>query len=135
MTATFMCAPLVTLLLQKRERAGHVRGTDRRRRVEIGRADGRETIDAEEREADPDLLFEELEHPHEPGLAGGGEAAAREPPDADGVGAQRDPLPGDGASHEGAVDDNRRAAPHRRDDLREDVDGAPPVTELAPAGV
>src|SRR2546422_4306898 len=46
---------LVTLFLQKGERAGHVRGTDRRRRVEIGRPDGRETIDAEEREADPDL--------------------------------------------------------------------------------
>src|SRR5437899_943225 len=85
-------AGLVTLFLQERERAGHVRRAHRRRRVQIGLVDRRETIDAEEPEADADLLFEELEHAHEARLAGGGETAARQAPDADDLRAERDAL-------------------------------------------
>src|SRR2546426_9193024 len=83
-------AGLVTLFLQERERAGHVRRAHRRRRVEIGLVDRREAVDPEESAAEADLLFEKLEHAHEAGLAGGGEAAARQSPDADDLRTERD---------------------------------------------
>src|SRR5439155_23461805 len=127
-------AGLVTLFLQKGKRAGHVRGTYRRRGVDVGRVRGAETVDAQEPETDPDLLFQELEPPHETRLAGGGEAAARKTSNPHRLRAQRDGLHDVRAPHERAVDDDRRSPPHGRDDLGQDVHGAPAVVEL-PAAV
>src|SRR5215813_14343574 len=98
----------VAVLVQERKRADHVRGPDRRRRVQIGCVERREAIDAQKAQTDPDLLFQELEYPYEARLAGGGEAAAGETADPDGLRAERDRLDDVGAAHERAVDDDRR---------------------------
>src|SRR5207244_1807680 len=68
-------------------------------------------------------------------LYGIGQADARQPPQADEVGAQRQRLHDVGAALEGAVHDDARASRHRLDDLRQHVGRAPAVVELAAAVV
>src|SRR6267142_110388 len=128
-------AGLITLFLQEGKRARHVRRTDGRRRMEIGRVDRGKTIDPEEPETEPDLLLQELEDPHEPGLARGGETAARETPQPDCLSAERYRFYDVCSAHERAGDDDRRAPANGLDHLGQDVHGAAPVIELAAAVV
>src|SRR5262245_44085836 len=48
----------VAFLVEERKGAGHVRGSDRRRRVQVRRVERREAVDAEERHADADLVLQ-----------------------------------------------------------------------------
>src|SRR5215468_9418001 len=93
-------AALIALFLQEGKRARHVRRTHRRRRVDIGRVQGGEAIDPEEPETEPDLFLQQLEDPHEAGLARGGETAARETAHPHHLSAERERLYDVGASHE-----------------------------------
>ena len=103
--------------------------------MEVRRVEGREPVHAEERHRDPDLVVEQLEHPDQAGLAGRGEAAAGEASDPNRLGAEGDRLDDVGSAHEAAVHDDRRPAADRPDDLRQHLDGAPAVIQLAPAVV
>src|SRR5713101_6072843 len=132
--STLMASSSVTLLVEQREGAGRVGERDGRRWVHVGAIELGEPAHAEERHRDPDLVLEQLEHALEARLARRREAAARDAPDADHLGAERDWLHDVGAAPERAVHDDRRAAPDCRDDLGEHVDRAPAVVEL-PAAV
>src|SRR6266508_174751 len=90
---------------------------------------------AEERQADPYLLLEDLERALEPGLPRGGQAQALQPAETDALRAENDRLDHVRAAHEAAVHHDLRAARDRRHHLGKHVERAPAVVELAAAVV
>src|SRR4051812_10670695 len=117
-----------------RERAVDVRPDDLRRRPDIRLVDFAVAVDPEQRQADADLIFEDLEQPHDPRPAGRREAIHIEPADHDAIGAEDDRLDDIGAARDRAVDPDLAAPADRLDDLRHDRDRADPLVEL-PAAV
>src|SRR5207248_5956511 len=90
---------------------------------------------AEQREADADFVFEDLEEAHHAFGASSGEAIDVEPAAGDRVGAEDQRLDDVGPSADAAIDDDAGAAADRLDDLRQYVDRADALIELAPAMV
>src|SRR5260370_18034465 len=128
---------LIRLARQVEVREGAV---DVRRHYLAGRADvglielavgGR----AEQRQADADLVFEDLEEAHHALGAGGGEAVYVEPAPGDRIGAQGHRVDHIGAAADAAIDDDVRAPANRFDDLGQYVDRPDALIELAPAVV
>src|SRR6266851_2874111 len=121
--------------IEMRERAVDVRRHHRPRRADIGFVELAIAGDAEQREADADLVFEDLEEPHDARPAGGGKPVDIEPADDDRVGAERDRLDDIGAAGDRAVDQHPGPPADRLDDLRQYLDRADALVELAPAMV
>src|SRR6516162_2108650 len=105
------------------------------RRADIGFVEGCKSGDAEESEADRDLVLEDLEQAHDAGTAGRREAIDIEPADRDCIGTQDHRLDNIGAAADAAVDDDARLPADRLNDLRQDIDRPQPVIELAAAMV
>jgi len=113
----------------------HVWRHDRLGRAEVGFVERGKAGDAEKREANRDLVFENLEEPYDPRSSGRGEAVDIETADRDRIGAQDHRLDDIGAAADPAIDDDAGAAADRGDDFRQHIDRAEPVIELAPAMV
>src|SRR3954471_148113 len=118
-----------------RERAVDVRPDDLRRRADIGFVQLAVAVDPEQRQADADLVFEDLEQPHDPRPAGRRQPVHVKPADDDAIGAENDRLDDIGAARDRAVDPDLAAPADRLDDLRHDRDRPDPLVELAPAMV
>src|SRR6185436_18588206 len=117
----------------EREGAGDVRGGDRSGRAKIGLVEGGEAGDAEQAETDAHLVLQQLEHTHEAGGAGGGEPAARQPPEAHHLRTERHRLHDVAAARIAAVNEDSGPARHRRHHLGEHLGAAGAVVELATA--
>src|SRR5438045_7572364 len=107
--------------LRWRRRCGRPR--DLAGRVDIGFVEFAVAGDAEQREADADLVFDDLEEAHHALGAGGSEPADIEPAAGDRVGAEDQRLDV-GPTADPAVDDDARAPADRLGDLRQNVDRA-----------
>src|SRR6516225_8866714 len=131
------CGRLIGLARQVEEREGavHMRRGDRPRRGDIRFVEGGKARDPEQRETDRDLVLEDFEQAHNAGAAGRGEAINIEPADRNRVGPQYHRLDDIGAAADPAVDDDSRAIADRLDDLRQDIERAENVIELAAAMV
>src|SRR5207248_10477130 len=108
---------------------------DLARRADIGFVELAVGGHAEQRQADADLVFEELEEAHHARGAGGGETVDIEPAAGDRVGAEDQRLHHVGAAADAAIDNDAGAAADRLDDLRQYVDRADALVELAAAVV
>lgn len=108
---------------------------DRAGRVQIRTVERSQPVNAQEPEADSDFVFQELKDPNQARLSRGGQAETLEPPDPDGVRAQRDGLDNVRSAQAPPVKDDCRPASHRGDDLRKQLDGAATMVELAAAMV
>src|SRR5438067_7876294 len=104
-------------------------------RADIGLVELAVGADAEQREADADLVFEDLEEAHHALGAGRGEAVDIEAAAGDRVGAEDQRLDHVGPSADAAVYDDARTPADRLDDLRQYVDRADALIELPPAMV
>src|ERR1035437_6033678 len=82
----------IRLDLQQRKRAEDTRHVRRRRRVQIGYVELGEVFDAEQAQAPDHFVFEQLQHPQDPGFAGCGKRPALQAADADQIGAAGDRL-------------------------------------------
>src|SRR5712692_3743575 len=110
--------------IEVRERAVDMRRHHRPRRADIGFVELAIAGDAEQREADADLVFEDLEEPHHARPAGGGQPIDIKPADDDRVGAQRDRLDDVGAAGDRA-DDLVELAPA----MVRDIDAIDPILD------
>src|SRR5216683_383604 len=121
--------------IEVREGAVNMRRHHRARRADIGFVELAIAGDAEQREADADLVFEDLEEPHHARPAGGGEPIDIKSADDDRVGPEGDRLDDIGAAGDRTVDHHPGSAADRLDDLRQYLDRADALVELAPAMV
>ena len=80
-----------------------------------------------------DFVVQQVEHAHDAGLAGGGEAVALHAAEPDEMRAERDRLDDVAAAIEAAVDDDLGPVGDRVDDFRQRVGRAAAVIELAAA--
>src|SRR5580698_4904198 len=103
--------------------------------MQIGFIELGEFGDAQQAKGADHLIFQELEHPYDPGFAAGRQRPTLQPADPDKVGAQYDGLDDIGAAAERAVDHDFRPAFDRGDDLRQHMHGAAALIELASAVV
>src|SRR3954454_12362631 len=117
-----------------RERAVDVRPHDLRRRPDIGFVQLAVAVDPEQRQADADLVFEDLEQPHDPRPAGRRQPVHVKPADDDAIGTENDRLDEIGAAGDRAVDPDLAAPADRINDLRQYRDRSDPLVEL-PAAV
>src|SRR6266853_2111055 len=111
------------------ERAGF---RDRSRLVEIRGVELAVARYAEERQADPYLLLEDLERALEPGLPRRGQAQALQPAEPHALRAENDRLDHVGAAHEAAVHHDRGAARDRRHHLGKHVVRVLEALDLVP---
>src|SRR5205085_1767827 len=79
------------------------------------------------------LVFQQFQHAHDAGPAGGGKRVAIEPPDSDRGRAHGDRLQHIGRAIERAVNDDRHFSFHDLHDLRKDFHGAARMVERASA--
>src|ERR1700719_1329159 len=119
--------------LEMRESREHARHIGRRRymqhrRIELGVARGTKQA----HRAD-DLVLEQLEHPHDAGLAAGGEPVALHAAEPDEVGTYGFRLDDIAAAIEAAVDDDLGTAGNRLDDFRQHIGRAAAMIELTAA--
>ena len=117
------------------EGAVNVRRHDLARRADVGFVEFAVGGDAEQRQADADLVLEDLEEAHHALGASRGKAVDVEPAAGDRVGAEDQRLDDVGAAANTAIDDDTRAAADRFDDLRQYVDRTDALIELAAAMV
>jgi len=96
----------------------HVWRHDRLGRAEVGFVERGKAGDAEKREANRDLVFEDLEEPYDPRSSGRSEAVDIETADQDRVGAENHRLDDVGAAADPAIDDDPRPPADRGDDFR-----------------
>jgi hypothetical protein len=117
------------------EGAVDVRRHDLACRADVGFVELVVAGDAKQRQANADLVFEDLEQPHHAGGARRGEPVDIEPATGDRVGPQGQCFDDVGAAADPAIDDDASAAADRLDDLWQDVDRAHTLIELPPAMV
>ena len=86
-----------------------VRGHDRPGRAEVGFVERGKAGDAQQREANRDLVFEDLEEPYDPRTSGRGEAVDIETADRHRIGAEDHCLDDIGAAADPAIDDDAGA--------------------------
>jgi hypothetical protein len=121
--------------VEVREDTVYVRRYDLARRTDVRFVELVITGDAEQRQTDADLVFEDLEQPHDTWSPSRGEAINIKPTDRDNVGAEDQRLDHVGATIDAAIDHDSGASPDGFNDLGQDIDRANTLIELAPAMV
>ena len=103
--------------------------------MQIGFVQFAEAGDAEESETTDHFIFQQFQHPHDAGLARGGERPALQAADPDQIGAGGDRLYDVGATAERAIDHDLGAAGNGVDDFRQHMHRTAAVIELPSAMV
>ena len=121
--------------VEVREDTVYVRRYDLARRADVGFVELVITGDAEQRQTDADLVFEDLEQPHDTWPPSRGKAINIKPTNRDNVGTEDQRPHHVGATIDAAIDHDAGASPDGFNDLGQDIDRANALIELAPAMV
>src|SRR5215212_3294732 len=118
---------------QKWKSAEHAWRIRRSRRMQVRLVEFGKAGDAEQSETADNLIFQQLQHPHDAGFARGCERPALQAADANQVSPCGNRLYDVGATAERTVDHDLGAAGNGVDDFRQDVHRAASMVELAAA--